>query len=266
MADAGILLSQAETGRSGSFSGDETSASGPSSGTSTSTGGDSGSRPDTPHSVDSLSETPVSSKGGELEQVWFDSHSSSSAAPPSPSSSPPLSPVEPEAPPSPQRSCSEEGPDLGHTATLRNAQQEISQIRREHALELASVRHDSEHLRRQVLELKKEAEKKFVDDLVSNEQLVERYETEFQSRVAQADRERALAVNLHEAMSQEALLAREQLRAERLGIHNEHARKILVLLRKMLLKMHRMRDRVYCNDKKADIRVALSNTAQDTDA
>jgi hypothetical protein len=259
---------------SGDVSGDASAAS-------------SGSRPDTPsysHSSGSLPGTPGSKDDG-LEPSWPNSQDSGSDAPPSPSSLPPPSPstLPPALTPAHQECVEPEMPESTSEAVvsevarssviemhrrlrdkdeqLLNAQQEISRIRREHAIDLASTRHDSESmatqafqlrllqqelqetrkrititaqtnslsesivhevedLRRQVLKLKEEADKEtVVNTIVIHERFLERFEAGLESRVALAETERALAQQQQELMAHEALLAREQLRAERLGIH-----------------------------------------------
>lgn len=208
----------------------------------------SGSRPDTPsysHSSGSLPGTPGSIDHG-LEPSWPDSQGSyvtvmSEVARPSV--------IE-------MHRCLREKDEQ-----LQNALQEILRIRREHAIELASTRHDSESmasqafqlrllqqeleearklititaqtstlseshahevedLRRQVLKLKEEADKEtFVNTIVIHERFIERFEVGLETRVTLAETERALAQQQQEIMAHEARLAREQLRAERLGIH-----------------------------------------------
>ena len=245
----------------------------------------SGSRPDTPsysNSSGSMPGTP-GSKDGALEPSWPNSQDSGSEAPPSPSSLPPspsalppaLTPahqecVEPEMPESTSEAVVSEAvrPSViemhrrlrDKDEQLLNAQQEISRIRREHAIDLASTRHDSESmatqafqlrllqqelqetrklitiaaqtntlseshaheeedLRRRVLKFKEEADKETVVNTIVYERFLERFEAGLESRVALAETERALAQQQQELMAHEALLAREQLRAERLGIH-----------------------------------------------
>jgi hypothetical protein len=70
-----------------------------------------------------------------------------------------------------------------------------------------------------VLKFKEEADKETVVNTIVYERFLERFEAGLESRVAHAETERALAQQQQELMAHEALLAREQLRAERLGIH-----------------------------------------------
>ena len=139
----------------------------------------SGSRPDTPgysHSSGSLPGTPGSIDHG-LEPSWPNSQDSGSDAPPSPSSLPPPSPstLPPALTPAHQECVEPEMPESTSEAVvsevarssviemhrrlrdkdeqLLNAQQEISRIRREHAIDLASTRHDSESMATQAFQL-----------------------------------------------------------------------------------------------------------------
>jgi hypothetical protein len=129
----------------------------------------SGSRPDTPsysHSSGSLPGTP-GSKDHWLEPRWPDSQGSGSEAPPSLPTSPSTllayqKCVEPEMPGPGSKSVMSDAarPNViemhrclrDKDEQLLNAQQEISRIRREHATELASTRHDSESMATQAFQ------------------------------------------------------------------------------------------------------------------